>query len=69
MQNTDKPMDPRKTMLAVKHNGKEVGRIPATAPNAEAYITELVLHYREASVEYVHDENASFLAALHGRVN
>jgi len=66
---SDKPTqgDPYKTMCVVKHNGKEVGRIPATAPTAEAYITELVRHYGDVNVDYVHDENAGLLAALHGR--
>lgn len=65
---TDKPSlgDPYKTMCVVKHNGKEVGRIPATAKNAEAYITGLVEFYKEVSVDYVHDENAGFLASLRG---
>lgn len=59
--------DPYKTMCVVKHDGKEVGRIPATAPNAEAYISELASFYHGVDVDYVHDENAVFLAELHRR--
>lgn len=57
--------DPYKTMLVCKHDGKEVGRIPATAPNASAYMQELATHYGQLEVEYVHDENAGLLAQLH----
>jgi hypothetical protein len=59
-------MDPHKTILVCKHNGKEVGRIPATAPNAEAYMTELARHYGKLEVEYVPDETGGLLAMLHG---
>ena len=34
-------LDPYKTILVLKHNDREVGRIPATAANVESYITEL----------------------------
>lgn len=61
-------MDPYKTVLVCKHQGCEVGRIPATAPNAQAYMQELASHYGGLEVEYVHDENAGLLAAaLHKR--
>ena len=63
----DNKLDPYKTICVVKHKGKEVGRIPATAPNAEAYITELVRHYKEVEVEYVPDETGGLLALLYQR--
>lgn len=59
-------LDPYKTMCVITHEGKEVGRIPATATNAEAYINELVRFYKNVSVNYVYDANASLLAELHG---
>lgn len=49
-------------MLVCKHDGKEVGRIPAIASNAEAYMRELTMHYGKLEVEHVHDEDAGFLA-------
>lgn len=60
-------MDPEKTILVCKYKGKEVGRIPATAPNAEAYMTELARHCGGLDVDYVPDETGGLLAALHRR--
>lgn len=57
-------MDPHKTICVVKHDGKEVGRVPATSPNAEAYITELVRHYGKCDVDYVPDETEGLFAML-----
>lgn len=59
-------MRPEKTMLVCKHNGKEVGRIPATAHNASKYVEELALHYKEMTVDYEYNEHAGMLALLHG---
>ena len=59
------PMRPERTILVCKHNGKEVGRIPATAPNAAKYCEELARHYKEMTVDYEHDDNAGLLAMLH----
>lgn len=59
------PKDPYKTMCVCKHGGREVGRIPATAPNAEAYMESLRKIYGQIDVDYVHDRNAGLLAALH----
>ena len=61
----DLPMRPEKTILVCKHNGREVGRIPASAPTAEAYCEELRLHYKDMTVDYVHDKNAELLALFH----
>ena len=61
------PLDPYKTTCVVMHDGKEVGRIPATAETAEAYITEIVSHYGDCRVDYVHDKNSGMMAALHRR--
>ena len=55
-------------MCVIKHNGKEVGKVPACAVNAEAYINELASHYGSLNIEYVYDRNAAFLAAMHGGV-
>lgn len=60
-----KTLDPKKTICIIKHNGKEVGRIPATARNASAYINELVLNYKTGvTMEHVEDENAELLSFL-----
>jgi hypothetical protein len=60
---------PYKTTLVCKFKEKEVGRIAATAVNAEAYITELANHYGELQIDHEHDENAGMLANLHGGGN
>lgn len=60
-----KTLDPNKTILVCKDkNGKEVGRIPATAKNAQEYIKELGLSYKELKVEYEEDENPWMFAML-----
>ncbi len=51
-------LDPHKTILVCKHDGKEVGRVRATAPNAEAYQVELVRHYGHIEVDYEEDPTA-----------
>lgn len=60
-------LDPHKTICVVKHGDKEVGRIPASAPNAEAYIAELIRHYGNCHVDYVPDQTGGLLAMLHAR--
>jgi hypothetical protein len=60
-------MDPNKTILVCKHEGREVGRIAATAPNASAYVQTLAEHYKSMTVDYVRDENAWLFAAMRGR--
>lgn len=61
------PLDPHNTILVIKYAGREVGRIAATAQNAEAYIQELTSFYGSVEVDYVKDENGWLLAALQGR--
>jgi hypothetical protein len=65
MPNQVKPLDPYRTKLVVKHNGTKVGEIPAMAPNAEAYMTELARFYGNIEVEYIEDRNAGLMAMLH----
>ena len=63
--NDKQPLDPYKTMCVCRHNGKEVGRIAAASPKAEAYITHLAQHHGSIQVEYVEDElNAMLSTAL-----
>ncbi len=62
-----KPLDPHKTICVCKHDGKEVGRIPATAPNAPDYIQELMLLYGSLQVEYEEDTTGGLMAMIHGR--
>ena len=60
-------MDPAKTICVVKHNGKEVGRIAATAPNASAYITGLVQRHREGvTVDYEENATEAMVSRLFG---
>ncbi|MCK9459493.1 MAG: hypothetical protein M0R80_07635 [Proteobacteria bacterium] len=58
-------LDPYKTICVCRHDGKEVGRIPATAPNAIAYIDELARQYGSLNVDYEADPTDGLLAALH----
>lgn len=63
-----KPLDPYKTDCVCKHEGREVGRIAATAPNAETYITALASEYGELQIEYVErDTSVGLLGGLFGR--
>jgi hypothetical protein len=39
-------INPNSAMMVVKHDGREVGRIAASAPNASAYINELSSQYK-----------------------
>lgn len=50
-------MKPQKVVCVVKKDGKEIGRVAATAPNAIAYVDNLVRHHGNCSIEYVEDED------------
>jgi hypothetical protein len=65
MTTDNKPLDPHKTLCVCYFKGKKVGSIPATAPNAEAYITELARQYGELNVDYEPDPTGGLLNALH----
>lgn len=58
------PLDPHKTICVCYHNGKEVGRIAATARNASAYMTELASVYGDLQVDYEEDPTGGLLAFL-----
>ena len=60
------PLNPHKTILVCKVQGREVGRIRATAENAEAYLIDLAIRYREMQVDYESDPTDGLLAVLHG---
>ena len=47
-----------------KHEGREVGRVAATASNAEAYMTELARHYGHLDVEYIEDADAATISRM-----
>ena len=66
MADLKKPLDPYKTILVAKHNGREVGRIAATARNASAYLETLARQYGGLQVEAEEDETAGLLAGLFG---
>lgn len=59
-------LDPYKTMIVVKHKGREVGRIPMCAPKERitAYIDELTWFYKKCTVDYERDETAGLMAVL-----
>lgn len=57
-------MNPHSVICVCKHNGKEVGRIAATAPNAEAYMTELLRCYGGLQVEYIEDPDAAMISRM-----
>lgn len=59
---------PETTMLVIKtKDGREVGRISATAPNKDAYIHELMQFYKTVHVEPVYEEDAGILGRLMSR--
>jgi len=60
-------LDPEKTICVCYHDGKEVGRVPATAPRAVDYIDTLARRYDSLEVKYEADPTGGLLAALHGR--
>lgn len=58
------PLNPHSVICVCKHDGKEVGRIAATAPNAEAYMTELTRCYGSLEVEYVEDPDGAIISRM-----
>ena len=58
------PLDPHKTILVFKVDGKEVGRIPATSPRAAAFAQEMARTYKGGTVDYEEDPTGGLLAAL-----
>lgn len=63
------PLNPHTTILVVKCDGREVGSIPATAPNASAYLDEMAQIYGkqgQVTVDYKADPTGGLLAAMHG---
>jgi len=59
-----RPLDPHKTILILKHDGKEVGRVAATAPNANEYMEELGRHYKEITVDEIEDADAAMISRM-----
>ncbi len=60
-------LDLYKTICACYSNGKRVGSVPATAPNASAYLSEMATLYGGLEVKYEQDTTGGLLAAMHGR--
>jgi hypothetical protein len=60
-------LDPKKTICVCYHNGKEVGRVPATAPRAIDYIDELARRYDSLEVKYEAVPDCPLLAVLYSR--
>jgi len=64
-QQDNTALDPAKTVCVIRHNGKQVGRIAATGPNASEYIAGLVQHYREGvTVDYEQIETEAMVSRL-----
>ena len=62
---SDEPMNPENTICVVKNQeGKEIGRIAATAPNASQYIEELMLHSGGGTVDYIEDADEAAASRL-----
>lgn len=49
------PMDPNTTVLVFKVNGVEKGRMAATDPRANRWLTEMALAHKGGAVDYVTD--------------
>jgi len=68
MMTNENQLDPYKTILVCRVDGKEVGRKSAKSPNANAWLQEMALSYtrdgKMMTVDYVEDENACLLAAM-----
>ena len=64
MADDKKPLDPQKTVCVVRHKGKEVGRVAASARNATEYINALGREYGDLNVEYVEDETYAMVDRL-----
>ena len=64
-QTMSEPMNPENTICIVKNSeGKEIGRIAATAPNAPQYIEELTRYSGGGTVEYVEDADEAAASRL-----
>ena len=61
-------LDPRKTILVCKVDGREVGRKRASDPNAGAYLQRLASFYlgdgKSMTVDYEEDPTGGLLASL-----
>ena len=57
-------LDPQKTVLVLKHAGREVGRISATAANAKDYIAALGAHYGALEIEYIEDPDYALVSQM-----
>lgn len=61
LMNAPTPLDPNRVICVIKHNGREVGRVAATTPNASSYIQELVTAYGGCQVE---DANVAMISRM-----
>lgn len=63
-----KQLDPYKTIIVCRVDGKEVGRKAAKSPNANAWLQEMASHYardgKSMTVDYEENANAGLLAAM-----
>lgn len=61
-------MDPSSIICVIKNSdGKEVGRIAATAANATLYINELGRHYGSLTIDYEQDSDAAMISRMLSR--
>lgn len=54
----DSPINPQNAVCVLRHEGKEVGRIAATAANQTEYINELTRYYKTLDIDI--EENADY---------
>lgn len=60
----EKQVNPYDVMCVIKHEGKEVGRIAASAPNASDYIDRLVSRYGHLTVDYEQNPTEAMVSRL-----
>lgn len=62
----NKNLDPERTTLVIKHNGTEVGRVPATSISAPKRIEQLGRKYGVVTVDMEEDPDAGLIASVLG---
>lgn len=62
-----KQLNPANTICVFKHNGHEVGRIPATSKNLTSYTNLLAQSYKELTVERIEDSDAAMIGRMLAR--
>ncbi len=58
------PLNPNNTICVLKHDGREVGRVAATAKHAQEYIKTMTEFYDKIEIEYVEDSMAASISRM-----